>query len=508
MRHSHLIIYIAALLALFMTSCSPHGDEDHRLESSVVLGLSWYDPADAGTPVSSFRVNIYDARGNVVFTRDDMTTREAASTPIALTPGTYSASITDGTFYSTVCFEVTGEGMIVVDAPLKRIKAQLTVIVEDAPSGTTLSGRVLNASSGWHFAIGSDGNIGLVLSPESKAVDLPSASAADGVITTEPAYVMPTVPTDGHSLIEVEVTEADGTRRASTLTCDPMLSGGKYTIKLNYSDISTPLTLSTVTINQWETLFIYEGEILNPVEIEASISGKATRICYDGNTATFTEGDEIAVITAEGKTSIYKYTPTTPAPTYIWHSDAPLLWIEGTTASDFYGIYPADAETQSSGVIPDVLLAKAEKVSMGNKVSLNFSHAMAKLAVNLTLRNEIPADAALSVSVDAIAAYDIDLANMKVSPSGEASTVTLIEQKTREQYQTHLPQQDKVTTIKINDGTKTYTWTNSGGGISLEAGKVTTVSLKVGNDGITIGSVTVSDWLSKEIDNNGEQAEN
>lgn len=266
MRHSHLIIYIASLLAMVITSCtSTHGDEDNRLASSVVLGLSWYDPADAGTPVSSFRVNIYDAQGNLVFTRDRMTTREAASTPIALPRGTYSASVTDGTFYSTVRFEVNGDGMLVVDTPLRRATAQLTVIVEDAPAGATLSGRVLNASSGWHFAIATGGYVELMFSPESKAVELPSAAADGGTITTTPLRLMPTVPADAHSLIEVEITEADGMRRGSMLTCDPMLPAGKYTVRLNYNDISTPLTLSTVTINKWETLFIYEGEVLNPL---------------------------------------------------------------------------------------------------------------------------------------------------------------------------------------------------------------------------------------------------
>lgn len=270
MKYLHLIIYIIAIaISSLFASCandeSTHADEDARLSSSVVFALSWYDPADAGTPVTFFAVDIYDANGNVVFSHKKLTTKDIASSPVDLKQGSYSASICDGTFYCVVGFEIKATGLLIVNAPLQRITAQLTVIVEGAPSGATLNGRVLNASKGWQFALGSDNKIALQLSSVPAEVELPSASAVDGVITTTPLLLMPTVPGDSKSLVEVEITESDGTRRGSLLTCDRMNPAGKYIIKLNYSDISTPLTLSTVTINQWETMFVYEGEVLNPI---------------------------------------------------------------------------------------------------------------------------------------------------------------------------------------------------------------------------------------------------
>ena len=265
---SRLFTYLIILcMTIILTGCpgdNAHDNEDARLASSIALALSWYDPADEGSSVTSFDACIYDTNGSMVYSRKGMTPKDVASTPIALPRGSYSASITDGTFYGVVSFDVTSDGLLIVDCPLKHIKSQLTFIVENAPAGSSLTGRVVNASKGWRFAMGADSKIALTLSTETATVELPKGNAADGVITTEPLWLMPTVPNVSKSVIDVEVTEADGTMRSSRLTCDAMLPGGKYTVKLNYNDISTLLTLSTVTINQWETLFVYEGEVLNP----------------------------------------------------------------------------------------------------------------------------------------------------------------------------------------------------------------------------------------------------
>ena len=102
---------------------------------------------------------------------------------------------------------------------------------------------------------------------------------------------------------------------------------------------------------------------------------------------------------------------------------------------------------------------------------------------------------------------------MKVSAIGTSTDLQLAKQtnsSTSQQtasltYSLLLPPQDGVTSITVNDGTKTYTWTNSSA-ISLLAGKVTTVTLNVGENYILIGSVEVSDWASASI--TGGEAEN
>lgn len=268
------------------------------------------------------------------------------------------------------------------------------------------------------------------------------------------------------------------------------------------------------------------------VEIEAAISGNATRIAYNGKTSQFDEGDKIRVTAVPAGTNIdenslsstYEYTPlhqpTPPTPTYTWQSPAPILWPLEETAYDFYGIYPAidnnyDYQIKGDAAHDDVMLAKtASKSYKDGKISLAFSHKMAKLAVNLHLRDEIPADADIEVSVEAIARFTIDLASQKVTTAGEdKKEITFIEQTPKSEYYALLPEQEGTTTIKITptypnlQNLQNYTWTIPQGSLPLKAGEITTVNLNVGNDGITIGSVTVTPWTEEEIDNQGQQAE-
>ena len=270
-RHLLYIIYIGILFVFhgLLVSChntnSIENEFHHQNFSYITFATRWQDPEGGDYSSKSFDVIIYDANGEVAFSKKSMTPKDIASTLIKLEKGSYSASISDGTFYSVVSFQIVNSGTQVVEAILQRITSRITVVVENAPEGSTLNAQVLNASKGWSLGLDSDNKIAFSLSDVSTKVDVPSASAVDGTITTTPIYLMPTVPTDSNSYIQVEITESNGASRSSLLTCDRMESAGKYTVKLNYNDISTPLTLSTITINQWETLFVYSGEVLNPI---------------------------------------------------------------------------------------------------------------------------------------------------------------------------------------------------------------------------------------------------
>ena len=271
-KYLYLIIFIVILSVVpyILISCgggSYNSDQEiHDQKASyITFALVWNDPDDADSPITAFDVNIYDANGNVAFSRKSMSTKDMASTAIPLERGSYSASINDATFNAVVDFKVVNGGTQIVEVRLERIAARLSIVVENAPSGAKLDAQVLNVSKGWSFALGSDNRIAIKWSDVVTKVDIPSATEVNGTITSQTMYLMPTVPTDSQSYIQLYITESDGTRRGSLLTCDRMESAGKYTVKLNYKDIHTPLTLSTVTINQWETLFVYNGEVLNPI---------------------------------------------------------------------------------------------------------------------------------------------------------------------------------------------------------------------------------------------------
>ena len=289
--------------------------------------------------------------------------------------------------------------------------------------------------------------------------------------------------------------------------------------------------LMLLTVSSCQSDDKAEGNAIGqPVDIEASI-GTATRVTYNGNAAEFANGDAITLLrlTKDGtpdlsnNTSIEKTTFTLA--NGKWSASPLLLWYEQylNTAYDFYAIYPA--LTSSSDIssmtltgnvsYDDVMLAnKKNHTYSDGKVSLAFSHAMAKLVVNLSkLANEVTNKDNLTVEVKALKQYSVSFSDMKVSAIGTSTDLQLAKQanSSAEQqtasltYSLLLPPQDGVTSITVNDGTKTYTWTNSSA-ISLLTGKVTTVTLNVGENYILIGSVAVSDWASASI--SGGEVEN
>ena len=282
--------------------------------------------------------------------------------------------------------------------------------------------------------------------------------------------------------------------------------------------------LMLLTVSSCQSDDKAEGNAIGqPVDIEASI-GTATRVTYNGNAAEFANGDAITLLrlTKDGtpdlsnNTSIEKTTFTLA--NGKWSASPLLLWYEQylNTAYDFYAIYPA--LTSSSDISnmsitgnvssDDVMLAnKKNHTYSDGKVSLAFSHAMAKLVVNLSkLANEVTNTDNLTVEVKALKQYSVSFSDMKVSALGTYSDLQLAKQtnssaaqpSTSIIYSLLLPPQDGVTSITVNDGTKTYTWTNSSA-ISLLAGKVTTVTLNVGENYVLIGSVAVEDWTPSSI---------
>ena len=264
--------------------------------------------------------------------------------------------------------------------------------------------------------------------------------------------------------------------------------------------------------------------IAKMVDIEASV-GTATRVTYNGNEAEFANGDAITLIRVPKDVTpdLVGNNTSTEKTTYTlasgkWSASPLMLWYEQylETPYDFYAIYPALTSSSDISAMAltgnvssdDVMLAKKGNHTYSNgKVSLAFSHAMAKLVVNLSkLANEVTNTDNLTVEVKALKQYSVSFSDMKVSALGTPTDLQLAKQtnssaaqpSTSIIYSLLLPPQDGVTSITVNDGTKTYTWTNSSA-ISLLAGKVTTVTLNVGENYVLIGSVAVEDWAPSSI---------
>lgn len=198
----------------------------------------------------------------------------------------------------------------------------------------------------------------------------------------------------------------------------------------------------------------------------------------------------------------------------IWNANPIMLWKDAESVHYFIGVYPTKTITDFTADIcettSDVLVA----TSLGNGrkaidgiVPLTFDHVMAKLRVNLTYRsqwNGIPTVSSLVTPANPGAI--INYLTKAVVPNGDVTDVTFTATTANLAYECVVAPQT-INTINIEIEDKVYTYNNTTG-IILEPGKVQVVNLIVGRDQITLGSVTINDWGTGEIINDGEAQEN
>ncbi len=252
------------------------------------------------------------------------------------------------------------------------------------------------------------------------------------------------------------------------------------------------------------------------ITVDASV-GKMTRATTTGTTTVFDQGDKI---------KIYAWTDTqhdTPQSFVVegvdntlgqdgtWTPETPMLWSDMTTRHYFLGVYPphqvadftADAFTvdnqdyEASDLLYAVVLSPGVTAT-DNPVSLTFDHAMSKLYVNMTFRNQWDATPAIA-SCTALAANTGTINYMaKTIAAGQAAETALVQQQTpTSNFEATfsglmVPQSGFRTVIITIDG-KDYTYTHTED-IPLVSGKFTTLNLIVGREKIEIGEVSINDW--------------
>lgn len=208
-----------------------------------------------------------------------------------------------------------------------------------------------------------------------------------------------------------------------------------------------------------------------------------------------------------------------------WTASPQMLWKDNVTPYYFLGIYPNRAVTDftadpyvldvTNQEKSDILVAVntgndgAGLTATANPVGLMFNHVMAKLVVNLQFRNQWGG----TPEVESVIAVMRSTANINyvtdkgtiVTANNEANTVnvTLPETAENTSYTTIAVPQSNFRTINIVIDGKNYTFTHTED-IALESGKYTTVNLIVGRNEITLGSVSINNWLEGTNISGGE----
>ena len=250
------------------------------------------------------------------------------------------------------------------------------------------------------------------------------------------------------------------------------------------------------------------------ITVEAGI-GAMTKVTTDGAASSFEAGDKIAVYAWTGSAAavpaerVVDGVVNTLGSNGKWTPASRMLWKVGSDAHYFLGVSPVRAISDFSAdafaltadeAANDLLFAKRlEGLTPGTTpVALTFDHAMAKLTVNLKVRNEFGASPTVSVSVTAKSGATVNYLTQAVTATGDASARSLTAAASAPTGYTHsfggiqVPQEG-VKTVTITIDGKDYIY-EAGEDIPLKSGHHTTLGLIVGKDKIELSGVSVGDW--------------
>lgn len=248
------------------------------------------------------------------------------------------------------------------------------------------------------------------------------------------------------------------------------------------------------------------------ITIEAAI-GTPTKVTYNGDAASFAAGDQVSLYAwmgsateipakkvVNGVVNTFNGTAWTPA--------TQMLWSPVKENHYFLGVYPARSITNFTAdaytLGADLMIATElngipfqENVA---PVALTFTHAMARLDVNLKFRNqwaELPT--VTSVAATAKNQFAVNYLTKAVTASGTAAQVPVQALATAasghdKSFSGMQVPQDGVTIVTVVIGGQSFIFT-AAEPIALESGKITTLNLFVGKDKIELGSVSVAPWI-------------
>ena len=249
--------------------------------------------------------------------------------------------------------------------------------------------------------------------------------------------------------------------------------------------------------------------------VKASI-GNLTKVTTTGDITTFDKGDSLSLYAWVGgadKVSeplvvngvVNKFDGKS------WIPETQMLWKNVHDNHYFIGISPAhkvvDVEADEFVLNPaeyaanDLLLAtRPDGIKAGSgPVDLVFSHALAKLNVNLKFRSQWAATPEVtSVATTAMDCYKVNYLTKEVTAYGDVAQVQLQALTTTPQGYAlsfsglQVPQKG-VTVITIVIDGKNFIY-EAAEPIDLRSGKVTTLGLIVGREELTLDEISVEDW--------------
>ena len=283
----HLGIWLWLLLCIpcLLASC---GNDDDEKEKGLSVSLSWANEADKGTEVKDVKLWIFNAdKDSLVEEKHYGCAEEMASQRFQLPEGTYriltTTNLSEPFFIkeqtralsswnniligltnpkdvkNNAYFGVTDvkidnkEGSLVVKNPIRSVLSELTIIIENVPKGTEMSGKALDCA-GCLFPTqkNSDGDYGLP-GIEPTEVELPTILSTGSTLQSEVIRLMPTIQGSQASHIYLRLLLPNATLLEYDITAPVMKAGGKYELRFKLEEMQPKIYLES-DINNWKDL--------------------------------------------------------------------------------------------------------------------------------------------------------------------------------------------------------------------------------------------------------------
>ena len=286
-RRFNIWLWVLLCVPCLLASCD-HDVHDGEGDGGLSVSLTWADEADQGTEVKDVKLWIFDADdGSLVEEKHYSSAKEVASQRFTLPEGSYrilaATNLTEPftvgeqtralTNWNNIQIGLTNpkdvkhnayfgvadvkidnkEGSYVVQNPLKSVLAELTIIIENIPKGTEMSGKALDCA--WCLfptQKNSDGEYGLP-SIEPTEVELPTLLATESTLKSEVIRLMPTIQRSSASHVYLRLLLPTGTLQEFDITAPKMNVGGKYELRFKYEEMQPKMNLEA-TINGWTNL--------------------------------------------------------------------------------------------------------------------------------------------------------------------------------------------------------------------------------------------------------------
>ena len=298
-RRFNIGLWVLLCVPCLLASCD-HDVHDGEGDGGLSVSLAWADEADEGTEVKDVKTWIVNATdGTQVAQSQYGSAQEMAKERYDLPEGNYRILTTtnlvdpftisvqtravdninslaiglsdpsaspEHAYYGVTDIVIDKEDVhYITRSDMRRILAELTIVIEGVPENTVISGKVLNVATGLlPLQKNEDGTFGTA-SYTKEECDIPLKIAVPGeTLKTETLRLMPTANGFHTTKLFIQLISPDDTVRNYDIEAPVMKSGGKYQINLEYEEMKPYMYLTSTKIDDWTEGWVYRGEILNP----------------------------------------------------------------------------------------------------------------------------------------------------------------------------------------------------------------------------------------------------